>query len=224
MIAADDLRPGDPSPQAASSPSGEGCPADGKPQPTPVGKIWDGAGESHRFSYYRAPIRNVNPMARVGLRLVHNLISTEVFKKQTLGLRALEDPAEARHFKATQFDYVTFSGLFTRRDSKCLLEHSGLLCLDFDHLDDPEALKIALIRDKCFETQLVFISPSGDGLKWVVPVEVSPLVSHERWFNSVRHYVEQHYRVEADPSGRDVARACFLPYDPDAWLHPKYLS
>ena len=46
----------------------------------------------------------------------------------------------ARNFKAANFDYCTFSGIFTVTNDKALVEHSGLLCLDFDHLKDVVAL------------------------------------------------------------------------------------
>ena len=219
MNAVDDARLDETKLQAASSPSGEGCPPEKKP--VPVGKIWTEAEESCLFSYFRKPIRNVDPLARVCLRQVHDLIRGEVFCKPTFELRALKDEGEARSFKANNFDYVTFSGLFSRRDAKSLIRHSGLLCLDFDHLEDPLALRKALIRDKYFETLLAFVSPSGHGLKWVIPIEVSSLCPHERWFSSVRNYIQQTYKVQVDPSGRDVARACFLPHDPEAYLNPK---
>jgi hypothetical protein len=206
---------------AAPSPMGEGCPTAG--QPEPVGKVWDERENSRLISYFKMPIQNTKPNARVGLPLVYNLIRGDVFKKPTLELRALEDENQIRNFKASNFDYVTFSGLFSRRNGKCLLRHSGLLCLDFDHLDDPAALKMALIRDKYFETQLAFISPSGQGLKWIIPIEVTSLNPHERWFSCVRSYIGQNYRVEVDPSGRDVVRACFLPWDPNAYINPKLL-
>jgi phosphoribosylformimino-5-aminoimidazole carboxamide ribonucleotide (ProFAR) isomerase len=41
---------------------------------------------------------------------------------------------EARKFKAFNFDYVTFSGAFSKRNDKHLKKHSGLLTIDFDHI------------------------------------------------------------------------------------------
>jgi|LSQX01.1.fsa_nt_gb hypothetical protein len=213
-----------PAPQAVPSPPGEACPAEESPERQDEQKSLVEADELYVFSYFRKPIHNTNPMARVGLRLVYNLIRDEVFSKPTHILRMIEDEDEARKYKANHFDYVTFSGVFIRRDGKCLKRHSGLLCLDFDHLEDPLALRKALIRDKYFETLLAFVSPSGHGLKWVIPIEVSSLCPHERWFSSVRNYIQQTYKVQVDPSGRDVARACFLPHDPGVYIHPKLLA
>jgi hypothetical protein len=52
--------------------------------------------------------------------------------------------------------------------------HSGLLCLDFDHLNNVQILFEQLLNDDYFETQLLFRSPSGDGLKWVISVDADP--------------------------------------------------
>ena len=100
-----------------------------------------------------------------------------------------------------------------------MIEHSGLLCLDFDHLSDVQSLFERLLIDEYFETQLLFRSPSGDGLKWIVPINVAEL-PHGDYFRAVANYVRSVYGVEVDKSGRDVSRACFLPFDPQAFINP----
>ncbi|MFN5784539.1 MAG: BT4734/BF3469 family protein [Flavobacteriia bacterium] len=37
------------------------------------------------------------------------------------------------------------------------------------------------------------------------------------------NYLKHNYRIEADPSGKDISRACFLCHDPNAFIHPKHL-
>ena len=93
------------------------------------------------------------------------------FQSITQKLRAISDKTEARKFKAFQFDYVTFSGVFTSRGDKNLKAHSGLMVIDFDHLQEPDKLKERLLNDQYFETELLFTSPSGDGLKWIVSID-----------------------------------------------------
>ena len=71
-----------------------------------------------------------------------------------------------------------------------------------------------------------FLSPSGDGIKWII--QISPPVgdlggfSHSNYFAAVANYILQTYGVEVDKSGRDISRACFLPYDPIAYINPLY--
>ncbi len=70
--------------------------------------------------------------------------------------------------------------------------------------------------------QLLFTSPSGDGLKWIIPIDITT-ASHTDYFRAISNYVRQTYGIEADKSGKDISRACFLPHDSNAYLNPKYL-
>ena len=71
-------------------------------------------------------------------------------------------------------------------------------------------------------TAKVTVKASGDGLKWIININTAE-VSHEEYFNAVANYLRQTYGLEADKSGKDVSRACFLPYDPEAYINPKNL-
>ena len=174
------------------------------------------------FSYFRKPITNIYPLQVVSLVEVYQRIHGQQFAQATTTLRHIEAPQEARSYKANQFDYVTFSGTFSKRNEQGLLAHSGLLCLDFDQVADIDKLKGTLRQDPYFETALLFVSPSGKGLKWVIAVELNSL-HHEDYFKAVNNYLAHTYLVESDTSGKDVARACFLPHDPQVFIHPQYL-
>jgi hypothetical protein len=174
-----------------------------------------------RFSFFKAPISNTHPYKAISLPDAFRYIVGNYAKQRTEKLRAFSDPRKARIFKAANFDYCTFSGTFTSRSDKALIRHSGLLCLDFDHLNNVRTLFDRLLRDEYFETQLLFRSPSGDGLKWVISVDAVPS-EHTGFFTAVANYVYKTYGVTVDKSGRDISRACFLPHDPDAYLNPAY--
>ena len=94
--------------------------------------------------------------------------------------------------------------------------------MDLDHIDDVNGLKWRLINDSLFETLMAFRSPSGDGLKWIVEIDLSQ-ASHADYFRAVANYLFQTYGVEADKSGKDISRACFLPHDPNCFINSKYL-
>lgn len=127
----------------------------------------------------------------------------------------------AKKFKANNFDYCTFSGTFTSRSDKALIQHSGLLCVDFDHLKDVSTLFQRLLNDEYFDTQLLFRSPSGDGLKWIIPIDTTT-ATHADFFRAIANYIQQTYGIEADKSGKDISRACFLPHDPQAFINSRY--
>lgn len=184
-----------------------------KPKPKPV---------LPRFSYFKAPITNTVPEKEVTILDVYHLIRYG-FQSQTDELRAITDKTTARKYKAAHFDYVTFSGLFTKRNDQALQKHSGLLALDFDHVADLQSLKNLLLQDEYFETEILFTSPSGDGLKWIVAIDLMEY-GHREWFTSIANYIRTTYQLAIDQAGKDVSRACFLPHDSNIYLHPKYHS
>ncbi|MEN6355443.1 MAG: BT4734/BF3469 family protein, partial [Bacteroidales bacterium] len=121
------------------------------------------------------------------------------------------------------FDYCTFSGVFTSRNDKKIVQHSGLMAVDFDHLPNLEEVRQSLLVDEYFDTQLLFVSPSGDGLKWIIPIDTTT-TPHSEYFAAVANYILQTYGIEVDKSGRDISRACFLPHDPNAFINPLILE
>jgi hypothetical protein len=153
----------------------------------------------------------------------YNYIVGDYAKQRTEKLRGIKDPKQARQYKASTFDYCTFSGMFQTRNDKALISHSGLLCIDFDHLQNVDLLRKQLLQDEYFDTQMLFVSPSGDGLKWIISIDTKQ-TTHSNYFAAVANYILQTYGVEVDKSGRDISRACFLPHDPLSFINPTYLK
>lgn len=114
---------------------------------------------------------------------------------------------------------ATFSGRFGgSRKATEIVEHIGLLTLDFDELERPlEEVRAQLQADA--HVLAVFVSPRGLGLKVLVPIPADPAI-HGACFDAVRRHFREKYGVTADGSGRDVSRLCFLSYDPDLFIRP----
>ena len=175
------------------------------------------------FSFFKAPINNTKPHKTVNLSQIYKAIKGDHYKKRTQQLRAILDVQQARKFKASNFDYCTFSGIFTTRNDKALVKHSGLLCIDFDHIQSVATLRSQLLKDEYFDTQLLFVSPSGNGIKWIISIDTTA-TPHRNYFTAIANYIKQTYAVEVDKSGRDTSRACFLSFDPQAFINPIYLK
>lgn len=175
------------------------------------------------FSFFRAPISNTFPHQSISLLDVYHYLIGHFARQRTLMLRGIADVQQARRYKANKFDYCCFSGVFSKRSDKALIRHSGLICIDFDHLPDPNDLFRRLLLDDYFDTQLLFHSPSGDGLKWIIPIDLEEY-THGDYFQAIAAYILQRYSVQIDKSGRDISRACFLPYDPEAYINPEFLK
>ena len=111
---------------------------------------------------------------------------------------------------------VTPSGTFTNRNSESLLQHSGLICLDFDKVLNPGEICIkAQFIQSCVAA---FISPSGHGAKLFIRVDPIPTSDAEHkiaWEAVSEIYTEKFGDgIKADPGCKDVSRLCFLSHDP----------
>ena len=113
--------------------------------------------------------------------------------------------------KKQDLPVVLFSGKFKERRDDAILQHSGLIVLDFDHISVTESKKI-LASDPYVKA--CWVSPSGDGLKALV--EVTNPEKHRDHFRALCEYFDGQYGLEVDSSGSNESRACYESYDPSA--------
>ena len=115
---------------------------------------------------------------------------------------------------------------FLERKEQCLIDHSGFLVLDIDSLLPsliPDLLAKLAQHPSVF---FCFVSPSGQGIKVVVRVSPIPTnaTEHKGAFQACVDYFKpetSEFGFTFDPSGSDVARLCFLAFDPQAIFHPE---
>ena len=179
------------------------------------------------FSYYRGGIAATTPYASITPGQLYAVLVSPRHKGRTEALRAAAVGTPERDALKRGLDYVTPAGTFTRRANNALERASGLLVLDFDHVPDVGTARAALLADELLADELVllFTSPSGDGLKALVRAD--PNAAHLDNFRAYAAYLAGHYGplgLRPDEAGKDVARACFVPYAPDAWLAAAYAT
>jgi hypothetical protein len=128
----------------------------------------------------------------------------------------LEKDKETRNKLKQELPAICFSGKFSKREDSALLEHSGLICLDFDDFpsnDEILAKKDELANDPY--TFAVFISPSGSGLKVLVKIPADTS-KHKTFFNALENY----YNCEQfDKTSKNVSRVCYESYDPTIYVN-----
>lgn len=145
-----------------------------------------------------------------------DLIQSDQFKEDIERLRESDNPSIQTTLKNV-LPYITFSGVFTERKNSALKEHSGLLVLDFDGLEN-ERLKTFFSELQSLEwVCAVWVSPRGNGLKVVVKIKPE---SHLDTFNALSDFFVGNFNIDVDPSGKDVSRACFISWDPGAYYNP----
>jgi len=111
---------------------------------------------------------------------------------------------------------ICFSGKFNKRSDNSIIEHSGLICLDFDGYPK----KKDLLEDKeNFEKNKfvfsVFVSPSGNGLKVLVKIPPEE-ENHLKYFNSLKKEFNSQY---FDTTSKNISRVCYESYDPLLFLN-----
>lgn len=106
---------------------------------------------------------------------------------------------------------ICFSGTFNKRADNALVEHSGVICLDFDgYAKQKELLQDKEALSKSKYVYSVFISPSGNGLKVLVKIPADA-ENHVNYFNSLEKYFSNPY---FDRTSRNISRVCYESYDP----------
>ena len=178
------------------------------------------------FSFFKKPITNKRPFRTVNLYQVYLVIKSHIYEGVIKKLRSIKNKEEQRKFKCKNLDFLTPSGTFSYHSDDSLIQHSGILCVDLDHLQDVEGTKRKLLDDDGFDSLLVFRSPCGDGLKWFIAIDLD-ICDHKTWFKAVRNYLLLTYGLtekQVDKSCSNVSKACYLSHDPDAYFNKKLFN
>lgn len=181
---------------------------------------------SFEMSFFKKPITNKKPLRIVNLLQVCQVIRSHYYEPVIRLLRSIDDKEAQRRFKAKYLDYITPSGIFSYDNDESLISHSGILCMDLDDIENVIELKQKLIDDIHFDTLLLFISPCGHGLKWFIAIDLD-VCDHKTWFTSVRNYLMATYGLsdkQVDKSCSNVSRACYMSYDPDAYINSEFIN
>lgn len=111
---------------------------------------------------------------------------------------------------------ICFSGIFNKRNDKSLVQHSGIICLDFDGYEKKKELlthKENLSKDPY--VYAAFVSPSGNGLKVLVRVPADP-DNHVNYFNALqKHFESPHF----DKTCKNLSRVCYESFDPVLYIN-----
>ena len=128
-----------------------------------------------------------------------------------------KDSAEVKAAKLSLPAYL-FSGQVNGAVKQAMpegrMDHSGILTLDFDGIEDPEIFRDALADDE--HVIAAWISPSGNGVKGLLAIEHATTEDeHKAAFLAAESYFAGQ-GLEMDSSGKNSNRLCFAGSDPDA--------
>ncbi|MFA6924418.1 MAG: BT4734/BF3469 family protein [Bacteroidales bacterium] len=147
---------------------------------------------------------------------VFEIIKSEKLFEQIQKVRNAQTKEEKEAFKK-QLPSITTSGTFKESHSSSdLIEHSGLIQIDIDKIDNLEDLQEKINKDEL--THASFISPSGNGLKIIVKI-LPDKNNHLQNFQYLEKYYLQNYNLSIDKSCKDVSRLMFLSSDKNIYVN-----
>ena len=124
-------------------------------------------------------------------------------KEMVNEIRSTQDKNKASELKKN-LPSICFSGVFKERKDECLIEHSGYMILDFDHVENVETKKEEVFKYNFVKA--AWISPSGNGVKALI--KIADKKKHKEHFQSLQDIFK-----DLDKSGVNVSRVCFESYD-----------
>ena len=163
------------------------------------------------------------PLRTLALGEALAAIRTGAYRREIerlLRVRAGGEVAAYRRAKE-QLPAFTFAGTF--QPTRCianLVQHSGIVHGDLDHLPDVDATRQQLSQDP--SVLYCFRSPSREGLK--LGVRIDPVADDAAYKHAWAVVAADHpdrYGVTWDPTGKDVSRLCYVSWDPDCYDNPE---
>lgn len=143
-------------------------------------------------------------------------IKTGRWQDECLPIMNEPDEKKRRELKKHLPNY-TISGRFdVGRADKTLIEHSNLIGIDFDHVDNINSLVNQLKSDSY--TFAVFKSVSHTGVCAIVKIDGQ---KHIESFNGLAQYYWDKYRVKIDTACKNVSRIRYVSFDPDLFINDK---
>jgi hypothetical protein len=159
-------------------------------------------------------LRNTKPESTVSVLSILEEISTDKYKSQIEEIRNFENPS--KNPLKDKLPVFTPTGIFNHRSMAGLENYNGLMCLDIDHIENPEQLK-----DQCKKLNYVFsafVTPSGKGLKVLIKTNATSENYREIELKVATAFQHDTGAIR-DNHCKDIARIQFVSYDPNIYIN-----
>jgi len=159
-------------------------------------------------------LRNTKPESTVSVLSILEEIRTDKYKSQIEEIRNFENPS--KNPLKDKLPVFTPTGVFNHRSMAGLENYNGLMCLDIDHVANPEDLK-----ERCKNLNWVyaaFVTPSGNGLKVMVKTHATKETYKETEI-LVADAFNHATGCSRDNHCKDIARIQFVSYDPNIYIN-----
>ena len=147
--------------------------------------------------------------------------ASPILKRHIDTIAGLPDKKAVDRYKQHKLPAISPSAMFDgARGAGRSFRHTGLVVIDIDGIYTASHYRDIIIGSP--QVALAFVSPSGKGLKAIIAIEPIPTtpIQHEAAYRYVASAVGRLLKLKVDIS-KDVARLCFMAYDPDVHYNPE---
>lgn len=173
--------------------------------------------KSTQFSVFKELMESKHVPYPVTLEKVVSRLKSGKSKSKIDIIRNSEDPDIKQNTKYS-LPSIVFGGIFRERNGNGLVSHSGLMVMDFDKYEDETDLKnnYNLLKKNKYIC-LMFISPSGNGIKAVIRVpKTLTKETHPKLF---KVFEKEFNYPNFDKQNSNIDRVCFESYDPNPYVN-----
>lgn len=183
-----------------------------------------------RFSLYETT-KQQQPARQVSLQEAYDIVRTGQYhtaddiKRHIEQLRGEQDKAKRKQLKG-ELPIFVFSGEFeAERKEKANYNYSQLMCVDIDNLEHERVGQLFDQFKAWGYVSLMFVSPSGNGLKIVFSVNTNES-QHKQVYKALLLTIRDKFNLPLkgkdhpdglDTSCQDISRACYMSYDRSAF-------
>ena len=144
---------------------------------------------------------------------------TPEIRRRIERIRKEKDKQGRNDLKMKLLNVFIPSGTFGRMEDMGLLQLSGAICIDLDHIQDLKAERERLKSVPYVWN--IFKSPSGDGLKVLVLHNLQEPSKHKDLYYHLGDVLDVKGRTDLvfDMSCSNISHPCFWSYDPELWMN-----
>jgi VirE N-terminal domain/Primase C terminal 2 (PriCT-2) len=147
-------------------------------------------------------------------------LTSDKYRERVEQLRSIQDEDLQKTIKKS-LPAITPAGLFSYRDEKHLIEHSGFLAFDIDFADNEHISNFNELKEQISHVVCVAycgLSVRGKGFWGLIPIPKSTPEEHKYRFNALSKFFKG-YNINLDPSGSDVCRLRIYSWDPEGYFN-----
>ncbi len=163
-------------------------------------------------SYYKNVTNSHKPQGSLPLT---SILFSERVRARVEALRSLPYGSDAFNQAKRQMPCYTPSGVFEVRNSDGLIKHSGMLCIEWDKVEDVDALK-----DLLGGLPFIYYAGLSCSARGVFAlVKIADPTKHREYFKALANYFGG-IGYEVDRSGSDVCRLRVASFDDTPIFNP----